>query len=142
MALCESRQDYHLMGRSTTYLVDRARIMRVVPVIDGSVISRKRDLEVVGDWINARLRPVSGNEVRELGQVKLVHTHELVLDRFDASGNEVHTIESDQFEIMVSRDNKMSKSLDKFKVSGAIQEIRKRTAVQSYVVPLVLETEY
>src|SRR5687767_1522913 len=113
------------MGRSTAYLVDRARIMRVTPTINMGVVSREELREPIGDWINARLKPVEGNEVRETAQVKLVHSHELILDKYDASGNEVFPIESDEFEIMVSRDNKMSKVLDDFKVVGAIQEVRK-----------------
>lgn len=132
------------MGRSNTYLVDRARILRPVAELDMGVVSRHKvsDLEPHGDWINARLQPVDGIERREPAQVKLVHSHTLILDKYDASGNEVCPVESDKFEIMVQRDNKMSKVLSGFKTVGAIQEVRKRTTVQSYIVPLALETEF
>lgn len=130
------------MGRSQAYLVDRARIHRVVPVLNSGVVSREDSRQIQGDWINARLTPVTGVEGREMAQVKLVHTHDLILDRLDASGNEVFPIESDQFEIMVDRNNELSKSVEGFKIVGAILEVRKRTRVQSYVIPLTLETEF
>lgn len=130
------------MGRSNTYLVDRARIMKVKPTINMGVVSREELREPYGDWINARLRPVSGNETVENAQVKLTYSHELILHRYDMSGNEICVDESDEFEIMVSRNNTLTKSLDAFAIAGAIYEVRKRTVVQSYVIPLELTTEF
>jgi len=130
------------MGISNAYLVDRAKILRVQPLIASGVISKQNSKAPTGDWIKARLQPVDGNEIREMGQVKLVHSHTLILYKVDESGNEVCPIQSDEFELKVNRNGKISDSIDKFKIVGAIQEIRKRTTVQSYVVPVVLETEH
>ena len=153
------------MGRSCTLLVDRARLSRpgitynkgVVsgsttvdsggivssnPSRTGGAIKKEEDFHEKSDWIQARLRPVSGVEDGQEAMTKLNFSHELVLHTTDLSGNDVCPIESDEIEIRVDRNNHLSESISKFKITGAINEIRKRTKVQSYVLQVTLETEY
>lgn len=130
------------MGLSNTYLVDRARIKRVQPFINAGVISKENARKDSGDWIRARLTPVSGAESREEGQVKLPYSYTLVLSKYDESGNEVCIKESDEFEVRVNRNGELTSSLENVKITGAVQEIRKRTYVTSYVVQVSIEDEF
>lgn len=97
----------------------------------------------VGDWVPARLRPVSGDENKNPENVKLPHSHEIVLALKDVSGAPVVVSESDIIDIRYCRNGEVSSDrITGFKIVGAIQEIRKNTKVVSYVLPVTRDVEY
>lgn len=126
-------------------MVDRARILRPDPDVNKQVVTRRgMKHQQWGDWIPARLRPVRGTESRQSSMVKLVHNYELILHHHDESGNEVCITESDRLEIIPRRNLELldeSDAIQEFKIVGSIQEVRKRTKVVSYIVPVAYETE-
>lgn len=148
------------MSRRRAYLVDRVLIQRPVVTEDKGVVSNWTDrvetpnrggktvtnfkpkFESVGDWIAARLRPVSGSEVREEAMVKLAYTHEIVLHYEDESKNEVWPHEGDQFDIRVRRNETLEPTVIRYKIAGAVREHRTRSKVRGYTIPVVLEAEF
>jgi hypothetical protein len=136
------------MSRRDFYLADRARVRRAKFTVNKGVVTNrnKNDLDVhydiVGDWIPARLTPVKGDEIRNEAQFKLVYQYNIVLDRYDDSGNEVCLEQPDRLEFRVKRDLVMSDVIQNFKIVGAIKEHRKTSRVISYTVPVTLETEF
>lgn len=132
------------MSHRFAYLADRARILRPQLDINKQVVSRRNmEPQPVSDWINARIRPVRGTEVPQEGMIKLVHSHEVVLHHHDESGNQVMVFEGDELELKAARNQELPDlSIKKFTVTGSVREIRKRTKVVSYIVPVILETEH
>lgn len=133
------------MSRTTAYLADRARILRIEIDENKRVVSSRNAKPLpTGDWIPARIRPVSGRENRAEGMTKLEYSHEIVLNHHDNSGNEVFVHEGDKLEIRACRNQVLEdeENTRVFKIAGAIRETRKRTRVVSYVIPAILEGEY
>jgi hypothetical protein len=131
------------MSRTTAYLADRARILRMEIDENKRVVSSRNVKPLpTGDWIPARIRPVSGREVRADGMTKLEYSHEIVLNHHDASGNEVFVHEGDKLELRACRNQVLEDDSVVFKIAGAIRETRRRTRVVSYVIPAILESEY
>ena len=132
------------MSRRVAYLADRARVLRPDIEVNKQVVSRRNmQPQPVSDWIAARVKPVKGGEIREEGMVKLVHSHDIHLHHHDETGNEVMVFEGDELELKAARNQELGEvAINRFKIVGVVREIRKRTKVVSYIVPVALETEH
>lgn len=153
------------MGR-IHYLQDRAKIMRRIPTLDHGIVqnttrgivdetyNRSYDEQVnndypdvrseESDWIPARLRlPAGDEEVFEGGaKVDLAIRYELVLYGWDESGREVQPTQHDEFIIKYKRDGSLTDTTTRFRITGTIQEIRKRNKLYTFVMPVVMHTEF
>lgn len=129
------------MGRDSFYLTDRARILRYIPNYNKRVVDTDDAAQPVGDWIKARLRPVTGTEERQPAMTKLVYSYELILSSSDESGNPVRVSEEDELEVKVFTDDSYNGTLNTVRIVGVVNEVRKNNRVVSFVMPVTIETE-
>jgi hypothetical protein len=140
------------MGR-TDYLIDRVKISRRVPTLNRGLVENDSDLDegrvTVSDWIPARIRKIGGAEVQtQETKVDLPISYELVMLAKDKNGNPIRPQQHDRFIFEYARSTKdldlpqyMSSS-QKFRILGSIKEVRKRSRIYSYVIPVILDLEF
>jgi len=141
------------------YMQDRARISRRIPTLNRGIVEnlvqgvvidcpspheiqeeQRRD---ISDWIPARLRLAGGDEDSSSGvKTALPIQYELVLNAFDEKGAEVQPKQHDELVVMYHRDGDLTQVTSRLRITGTIQEIRKRSKLYSYVIPVVLHTEF
>lgn len=127
------------MGR-LHYMVDRARIFRSSKKVNKGVVT-KLDAAAVGNLIPCRLRTLKGAEQPAMAQTYLGQEAQLVLSCDDVTGTRIVPRQSDEFEIQFSSDDTLSTMTARFKIVGRIEEIRRNTILQSYVIPVRMDTE-
>jgi hypothetical protein len=96
------------------------------------------------DWIPARLRlPAGDEETFESGaKVDLSIQYELVLYGWDVNGEEVCPKQHDELILKYRRDGDLTDTTSRLRITGTIQEVRKRNKLYSYVMPVVMDTEF
>lgn len=144
------------MGR-VHYMQDRVKIMRRKPTIDkGIVQNHNRGIvenvlvdypdyrDAVSEWIPARLRIPSGDEeVSQSGaKVDLSMMYELVMYAWDENGDEIYPKQHDELIIKYKRDGSLVDTTTRLRITGTIQEVRKRSKVYSFIMPVVMYTEF
>lgn len=144
------------MGR-VHYLQDRVKIMRRKPTIDRGIVQNynrgivENDLvdypeyrNPASEWIPARLRLPGGDEnVFEGGaKVDLAIVYELVLYAWDENGDEIYPKQHDELILKYKRDGSLVDTTTRLRITGTVQEVRKRNRVYSFVMPVVMHTEF
>lgn len=96
------------------------------------------------DWIPARLRLPGGDEsVTEMGaKVDLPIIYELVIYGWDENGEEVCPKQHDELILKYKRDGELTETTSRLRITGTIREIRRRSKLYSYVMPVVMDTEF
>ena len=96
------------------------------------------------DWIPARLRLPAGDEAvtAEGSKVDLAVVYELVLYAWDENGSEVCPKQHDELIIKYKRDGELVDTTSRLRITGTINETRKRNRLYSYVMPVVMDTEF
>ena len=139
------------------YMQDRVKIARRITTIQRGIVENvsrglvedqpdvypeERTEET--DWIPARLRLPAGDEaVTEAGsKVDLAIIYELVLYGWDENGKEVCPKQHDELIIKYRRDVELTDTSSRLRITGTINEIRKRNRLYSYVMPVVMDTEF
>jgi hypothetical protein len=154
------------MGRKH-WMKDRVKIARRKPTLEKGVVENltrgiveerplihketdPNDLESYEEerseasaWIPARLRSPGGSE-SETAEVKvdLGIQYELVLYGWDEHGTEICPQQHDEFIVEYSRDGQYQGVNGRLRIVGTINEIRKRSRLYSYVMPVILYTEF
>jgi len=95
------------------------------------------------EWIPARLRLPAGEEDNPL-EVKedLAIEYELVLSAFDINGRQICPEQHDEFIIKYRRDNEWVDASSRLRITGTIEEVRKRSKLYSYIIPVQMHTEF
>lgn len=96
------------------------------------------------EWIPARLRlPAGDEEVIESGaKVNLPIIYELVMYAWDENGEEVCPKQYDELVLKYARDGALTGTTSRLRITGTIQEVRKRNRLYSYIIPVVMNTEF
>ena len=125
------------------YLQDRVKISRRLATLNrGIVDSDPNNRQEVTDWIPARLRIPAGDEVQPTEvKVDLPVTYELVLLGEDENGRQICPKQHDEFIIRYRRDSELVETSSRLRITGTIEEIRKRSKLFTYVIPVVMDTE-
>jgi len=136
---------------------DRVRIERRIPTLNRGIVENvnrgiveenpgqypESERDDVSDWIPARLRLPSGEETTNLDvKVDLGVQYELVLHAFDVHGQQICPIQSDELVIKYSRDSELMDVNSRLRIVGTIEEVRKRSKLFSYIIPVVHDTEF
>lgn len=114
-------------------------------IVDARPIEYPRQRAEVSEWIPARLRNPAGDESigdDSSNKVDLGILYELVLYAWDEAGNEVCPKQHDELIVKYRRDGKFVDTTSRMRITGTIQEVRKRNRLYSYVMPVVLDTEF
>lgn len=136
---------------------DRVRITRRIATLNRGIVSnvtrgivednptefpQERTVETA--WIPARLRLPGGDEnVFESGaKVDLEVLYELVMYAWDEDGEEVCPKQHDELVLKYKRDGDLVDTTSRLRITGTIKEIRKRNRLYSYVMPVVMSTEF
>lgn len=139
------------------YMQDRVKISRRITKIERGIVENvtrglvedeperfpeERTEET--DWIPARLRLPAGDEVvtEEGSKVDLAVIYELVLYGWDENGKEVCPKQHDELIIKYRRDGALTDTSSRLRITGTIKETRKRNRLYSYVMPVVMDTEF
>jgi len=96
------------------------------------------------EWIPARLRLPAGDEAEnESGaKVDLPVIYELVMYAWDENGEEVCPKQYDELVLKYARDGALTGTTSRLRITGTIQEVRKRNRLYSYIIPVVMNTEF
>lgn len=138
---------------------DRVKITRRIPTLNRGVVENlvqgvvvdcpdpheytEESRDEASDWIPARLRLPGGDENDTSGvKTDLAIQYELVLYAFDENGAEVHPKQHDELIIKYMRDGELVSATSRLRITGAIQEVRKRSKLYSYLIPVVMHTEF
>lgn len=139
------------------YLQDRVKITRRIATLNRGIVSNvtrglvednpteyPEERTEKSDWIPARLRiPAGDEEVNETGaKVDLPIIYELVMYGWDENGKEVCPKQHDELEIKYKRDGALTSTTSRLRITGTIQEVRKRNRLYSYIMPVVMNTEF
>jgi len=101
----------------------------------------ERDEE--GAWIPARLRLPAGTEDNPMEvKVDLPIQYELVLAAEDVNGRQIQPSQYDEFIIKYRRDNELVDTNQRLRITGTIEEVRKRSKLYTFIVPVVMSTEF
>lgn len=139
------------------YLQDRVKITRRIATLNRGIVQNvsrgivednpvkypeERTEET--DWIPARIRIPAGDEnVIESGaKVDLAITYELVLYGWDENGREICPKQHDELILKYRRDGELTDTTSRLRITGTIQEVRKRNKLYSYIIPVVMDTEF
>ena len=138
-------------------MLDRVKIMRRKPTIDRGIVQNYNrgivedvlvdypdSRDSVSDWIPARLRLPAGDEdVFDSGaKVDLPIVYELVMYAWDENGVEIYPKQHDELIIRYKRDGSLVDTTTRLRITGTIQEVRKRSKVYSFIMPVVMDTEF
>jgi hypothetical protein len=95
-------------------------------------------------WIPARLRLPAGDETspENMQKVDLPIVYELVMYAWDENGQEVCPKQHDELILKYRRDGALVDTSSRLRITGTIQEVRKRNRLFSYVMPVVMDTEF
>lgn len=146
------------MGR-THYMQDRVKIARRIPtlnrgivenMVQGVVVDCPKPLEYeeekrreITDWIPARLRLPGGDEDDSSGvKTDLGIQYELVMYAWDENGQEIQPKQHDELIIKYSRDGDLADVTARLRITGTIHEVRKRSKLYSFIMPVILYTEF
>lgn len=137
------------------YMQDRVRIRRrrkhvergIVENVNRGIVEEspehKDERDPVGGWIPARIRnPESFEDRTQEVKIDLPHEYELVMYAWDEDGNEICPLQHDQLQIKYRRDGDLVDTTAEARITGIIKEVRKRNRLYSYVMPIVLDTEF
>ena len=139
------------------WMQDRVKITRRIPTLNRGIVENVNrgiveenpdkypdsERDELTDWIPARMRLPSGEETNPLQvKVDLGVQYELVLHAFDVHGKQICPIQSDEFIIKYSRDSELMDVSSRLRIVGTIEEVRKRSKLFSYIVPVVHDTEF
>jgi len=139
------------------YMQDRVKITRRIATLNRGVVQNvtrgiveanptdyPEERTEASEWIPARLRlPAGDEEVFETGaKVDLSIIYELVLYAWDENGEEVCPKQHDELVLKYRRDGALTDTTSRLRITGTIQEVRKRNKLYSYVMPVVMNTEF
>lgn len=139
------------------YLQDRVKLRRRIKRFERGVVENVNrgiveenpqeypdERDDASGWIPARIRGVDPSpETADLEvKVDLPILYELVMYAYDEHGKPVCPKQHDQVIIRYSRDNKLVETTAEARIVGTIEEVRKRSKLFSYVMPIVLDTEF
>lgn len=140
------------------YLQDRAKITRRIAtlnrgivqnvsrgVVEENPIDYPQERTEETDWIPARIRIPSGEEsvsTESTVKVDLGIGYELVLYAWDENGVEVCPKQHDELILKYRRDGELTDTTSRLRITGIIQEVRKRNRLYTYIIPVVMDTEF
>ena len=103
-----------------------------------------KDRIEASEWIPARLRIPSGDEsdFDSGAKVDLAIQYELVMHAWDVNGEEICPKQHDELILKYRRDGDLTDATSRLRITGTIQEVRKRERLYSYVIPVVMHTEF
>lgn len=96
------------------------------------------------DWIPARMRLPAGDETPtdDMSKVDLPIIYELVMYAWDENGEEICPKQHDELILKYRRDGALTDTTSRLRITGTIREVRKRNRLFSYVMPVVMDTEF
>jgi len=113
-------------------------------LVDANPIRYPEERTEETDWIPARIRVPAGDEATfdSGAKVDLPINYELVLYAWDENGAEICPEQHDELIIKYRRDGALTDVSSRLRIVGTIQETRKRNKLYSYVMPVVMHTEF
>ena len=127
------------------YLRDRVRISRKQATLNRGVVDNDlEDRKTITDPIPCRIRNIAGAEETGEGmkKVTLPIGYELVLYNKDINGKEICPKQHDEFILEYARDDELVGTNVRLRIVGAIEEVRRRTRLETYIIPVVADTEF
>jgi len=139
------------------YMQDRVKITRRIATVNRGIVQNvsrgmveadpatfPEERTEQTDWIPARIRIPSGDEqVFETGaKVDLPIMYELVMYGWDENGQEVCPKQHDELILRYKRDGGLTETTSRLRITGTVQEVRKRNKLYSYVMPVVMDVEF
>lgn len=96
------------------------------------------------DWIPCRLKLPAGDEtiIESGAKTDLPIMYELVMYAWDENGEEVCPKQYDELVLKYARDGALTGTTSRLRITGTIQEVRKRNKLYSYIIPVVMNTEF
>lgn len=140
----------------THWLQDRVKISTRIPTLNRGIVENvnrgiveenptryPEERNETSDWIPARLRLPAGVEETPMEvKVDLSIQYELVLSAFDVNGKQVCPSQHDELILKYRRDNELVDTSQRLRITGTIEEVRKRSRLYTYIIPVVMETEF
>lgn len=138
------------------WLQDRVKISTRIPTLNRGIVENvnrgiidenpaeyaEERLET-SDWIPARLRlPAGVEETQQEVKVDLQIQYELVLSATDVNGKQICPKQHDELVIKYRRDNELVDTSQNLRIVGTIEEVRKRSRLYSYIIPVIMDTEF
>lgn len=138
---------------------DRVKITRRIPTLNRGIVENmvqgvvvehpspqsytEEVRDEISDWIPARLRLPAGDEDDSSGvKTDLPVQYELVMYAFDVNGAEIHPKQHDELILQYKRDGELTGTTARLRITGTIREVRKRSRLFSFVMPVVMYTEF